>query len=549
MKKIVNYTISILLIIFSILSFYSSAYAKNDCENVKLSNEYWYFDFGKGSVADGFEKITKADKYTNKTGFGFYGKEIIKSVNQNTGDEIREDYCLSKSNKVYYFKANVPDGTYNITFVAGDKRIKNITYVDILKDKSTDKIKLSSKASEYDQQSITANVKGGIIDLAIKGKLSSIEISKITKFDFGPGEVEPGYTQITADTVYNEDSGYGFLDTSVITEEIRDDLTNLTNDFCTGGDFAFDVDIPKGSYEIIVYSGDSETKSLTSTRAYAEGLLQMVGIGERVGKVGKESYPLNLNDNKMNLRFTGWPGYLNGLEIIKQPESWLDKRPTIFIASDSTVQSYKSYAYPQMGWGQVLAKYLTDDVLIDNHAIGGRSTKSYLEEGSLDTVMSRAEAGDYLLIQFGHNDASSVESRHTDPYDDFKTNLYEFIDIARDSGVTPILITPVGRRSYNSNGLFKNDFSDYCTAIKQVSEEKDVQIIDLMSKSINYYNSVGIEETKDIFLWLEAGEYENFPNGISDNTHFQEYGANEIVKILVNSFIEDKIDELANYVR
>jgi lysophospholipase L1-like esterase len=543
LKRALSVIITLLIVLISTITFYSNVFAVNN-NRAESVREYWYFDFGNGSLEDGFERITESDKYSNKSGYGFYGISRIKSVNQNIENAIRDDYCYASRNSTYKFKANVPNGTYNITFVAGNEKNKNNTCIEILNDKNIERVKLSSNKSEYDQQSVIATTKSGKINLSVKGKLSSIEISKVTKFDFGSGETEEGYTQVTSDTEYSEELGYGFLDISLVTELLRTGLSDLTSDFCTGDDFSFDVDLPKGSYEVSVYSGDIETESLTSTRAYAEGLLQMVGIGERTGKVGKETYPLNLNDNKMNLRFTGWPGCLNGLEIVKQPESWLDDRSTIFIASDSTVQSYKSYAYPQMGWGQVIENYLTDDVLIDNHAIGGRSTKSYLEEGSLDTVMSRVKEGDYLLIQFGHNDASSVESRHTEPYDDFKTNLYEFIDTAREKGVTPVLITPVGRRSYDDEGKFKNDFSDYCIAMKQVSEEKDVQIIDLMTKSIEYYNSVGVEETKDIFLWLDEGEYVNFPNGISDNTHFQEYGANEIAKIVVNSFVEDEITGL-----
>jgi len=379
---------------------------------------------------------------------------------------------------------------------------------------------------------------------------SKLEFSKdYWNFDFGSGEVEPGYTKVNISSTYSESLGYGFLDVTNITEADRGKLTPLLSDFCSSTDMSFDVDLPNGNYKVIVYSGDADTTGLTSTRVYAEGLLQTVGIGERTGKVGEADFPIKVKDSKLNLRFTGSPAYLNGLRIIKNPDSCLDKRPTIFIASDSTAQSYNSYAYPQTGWGQVLDKYLTDEVLIDNHAIGGRSSKSYILEGSLDTILSRSKPNDFLLIQFGHNDASTIPERHTDAFGDYKTYLGQYIDKARENGITPILITPVGRRSYNSDGKFKNDFPDYCTAMKEVSIEKNVQIIDLMSKSIAYYNTVGVEKSKSIFLWLAAGQYPNFPNGISDDTHFQEYGANQIAKIVANSFVEDKIISLSDYVK
>jgi lysophospholipase L1-like esterase len=223
------------------------------------------------------------------------------------------------------------------------------------------------------------------------------------------------------------------------------------------------------------------------------------------------------------------------LEISTKPDSFVEQRSTVFIASDSTAQTYSSAYYPQAGWGQFINDNFTNDVLFNNRAIGGRSSKSYIVEGSFDTILSKMKANDYLLVQFGHNDASTIPERHTDAATDFKTYLRQYVDKTREHNSFPILITPVGRRSYDANGVFKNDFPAYCNSIKEVAAEKNVPMIDLMQKSIAYYNTIGIEGSKSVFLNLPAGVYTNFPNGVQDNTHFQEYGAKQISKIVADS--------------
>ena len=150
----------------------------------------------------------------------------------------------------------------------------------------------------------------------------------------------------------------------------------------------------------------------------------------------------------------------------------------------------------------------------------------------LDSILSVIQPGDYLFVQFAHNDATSDPTKHTDPFTTYKQYLKMYTDGAKAHGATPVLITPVGRRSTNSDGTFKNDFPDYCTAMKQVGTEQNVVVIDLMSRSISFYNSVGFTASTNVFLWLAAGQYPNFPNGVSDSTHFQEYGSTEIARLV-----------------
>jgi lysophospholipase L1-like esterase len=208
--------------------------------------------------------------------------------------------------------------------------------------------------------------------------------------------------------------------------------------------------------------------------------------------------------------------------------------PIVYIAGDSTVMTYRASLnlYPQQGWGAHLPEWFNAGISFSNHAIGGRSSRSFVEDGHLQAILDVIQPGDYLLIQFGHNDASSDATRHTDPFTTYKQYLKMYIDGARQHSATPVLITPVGRRSTNSDGTFKNDFPDYCTAMKQLGTETSTPVIDLMSRSISFYNSIGFAATANVHLWLQAGQYPNWPNGVSDSTHFQEYGSVEIARLV-----------------
>lgn len=206
--------------------------------------------------------------------------------------------------------------------------------------------------------------------------------------------------------------------------------------------------------------------------------------------------------------------------------------PTVYIASDSTVMTYPASYYPQMGWGQKIADNFTAEVRFDNRAIGGRSSKSFVDEGRLDAILNVIQRDDYLFIQFGHNDTHADPLRHTDPFTTYKEYLARYVDGALERGAIPVLITPVARRHPNAQGVFINDFRDYCTAMQQLADEKGVSLIDLNSDSIAYYNSIGVEASKEVFLFVEPGVYPHFPTGAMDNTHFQEYGASQIAVLV-----------------
>ncbi|WP_223777823.1 rhamnogalacturonan acetylesterase [Streptomyces sp. 135] len=210
---------------------------------------------------------------------------------------------------------------------------------------------------------------------------------------------------------------------------------------------------------------------------------------------------------------------------------------TLYIASDSTAQTYSASYHPEAGWGQLLPRCFTPAVTVANHAIGGRSSRSFIEQGRLAAIHRVIRPGDHLFVQFGHNDATASRPERYTPPADYKEYLRnDYIRATRARGATPVVVTPVSRRDYNpSTGRFNVSFPAYVAAAKAVAAEEGVPLIDLSALSRAYLDQIGVEASKKVFLWLAAGQYPNFPNGVQDNTHFQEYGAARMARLVAQA--------------
>lgn len=199
----------------------------------------------------------------------------------------------------------------------------------------------------------------------------------------------------------------------------------------------------------------------------------------------------------------------------------------IFWAGDSTVQTNDITTYPQTGIGQVFSLYLKENVTVVNHAKNGRSTKSFLDEGRLNAIEESIGEGDFLFIQFGHNDEKAEDpSRYTEPFSSYMKNLVLFVETARNHGASPVLITPLERRCFaDERHLGMGAHSDYVAAMKQVAEQKEVPLVDLYSMSRVELKRAGAEGSKKWFMNLDPGEYPSCPEGKTDNTHLKYEGA------------------------
>ncbi|WP_407270455.1 fibronectin type III domain-containing protein [Radiobacillus sp. PE A8.2] len=367
-------------------------------------------------------------------------------------------------------------------------------------------------------------------------------------FDFGTddGEVATGYTKVSDQTVYSEELGYGFADRSKVTSTNRDSGEALQKDFVSFTETAFLVDLPAGDYAVDVVIGDTENASVTGVKVEQIQKIQDASLNS--GETTTRDFEIALIDGQLQVELTGSNAKINAISITELPERSAADHPTVFVASDSTAQTYDPYWKPQAGWGQMLDRYFTDDVTVDNQAIGGRSSRTFYSEGRLDTILREIKPNDYLLVQFGHNDATqSVPERYTN-VEDYKEYLETYVTGVRQRGAIPILVTPVNRRDFNSaTGVFNESFPGYVQGMKEVSEDLDVLLVDLSASSRAYFNEIGPQGSLAVFMHFDAGIYEAYPDGRADDTHFQEYGAIQVARIL-STGIEELDTPLANYV-
>ncbi len=200
---------------------------------------------------------------------------------------------------------------------------------------------------------------------------------------------------------------------------------------------------------------------------------------------------------------------------------------TIYWAGDSTVQYNDITTYPQTGIGQVFHLFLKPEVKVLNFAKNGRSTKSFIDEGRLAAIEEQITEGDFLFIQFGHNDEKKADpARYTDPFGQYMVNLERFVNTAREKKAYPVLITPLERRCFaEGNQLGVGEHSDYVAAMKQAAENLDVPLIDLYSMSREKLRKAGAEKTKDWYMHLPKDVYPSHPEGLTDNTHLKYEGA------------------------
>lgn len=210
----------------------------------------------------------------------------------------------------------------------------------------------------------------------------------------------------------------------------------------------------------------------------------------------------------------------------------------IYIAGDSTAASYPADQSPMAGWGQMLPEFLNGEIVVFNEASCGRSSKSFLDEGRLNPIADSIQEGDYLFVQFGHNDQKQDAARHTDADTTYLDYLMQYIALARKCGATPVLFTSVARRNFNADGELIPTHGAYPEAMKRLAREQHVLLIDLESKTEALYLSMGPERSKQLFVWLGVGEHSNYPAGVQDNTHFNEHGAREVARLTVTELAE-----------
>lgn len=203
----------------------------------------------------------------------------------------------------------------------------------------------------------------------------------------------------------------------------------------------------------------------------------------------------------------------------------------IYLIGDSTIAEKARNKFPEMGWGVPFTWFFNENAIVDNRARNGRSTKSFIEEGLWGKVLDSLKAGDYVLIQFGHNDEVPTKRSATTP-EQFQNNLRRYVNETRAKKAHPVLITPVARRKFDEAGKIIDTHKDYAQLVKNVANELDVPFIDLNSLSLSLLQDFGDDKSKLLFLHLAEAQNPNYPKGAKDDTHFNELGARYMAELV-----------------
>ena len=217
-----------------------------------------------------------------------------------------------------------------------------------------------------------------------------------------------------------------------------------------------------------------------------------------------------------------------------------NNHPTIYLVGDSTMATKPIEDNPERGWGQVLPLFFGNELTFENHAKNGKSTKSFIQQGLWKNVLDKLKPGDYVFIQFGHNDQKiSDTTRYAEAHTLFKRNLIKYVNETREKGAAPVLLTPVNRRKFDKEGKFVDQHGDYPAVVREVAVQMNVPLIDVHKKSEKVFAELGDDKTKDIFLWIPPNKYKSLPEGKTDNTHFSFEGA-----VLVAGLVVEGIKEI-----
>ena len=370
------------------------------------------------------------------------------------------------------------------------------------------------------------------------------------KFDFGTRKAVPGWTKVTPDTIYSDYRGYGFEPGSVPSGIDRGG-DPLTGDFITGSaPFSFSVKVSEGNWLVRITIGDPLGESLTTIKAETRRLmLQRLATKAGEFKVatfvcnvrnsrmtpplpanapgGSEVRLTNLDanrldwDDKLTIEFLNDRPCICAIEIVKA-----DNLPTVFLAGDSTVTDQPRE--PGASWGQMLPAFFKPDVAVANYAASGQTLKSFITDLRLDKLLSQMKPGDWLFLQFGHNDEkSNWPQTYVEPFTTHKAYLRAMISEARLRGATPILITPMERRG----GIEGNTHGEFPASIMDTAREENVPVIDLWSMSKKLYAAMGDQ----------VGE------AFADPTHHRNYGAYELSKCIVQGIKDNRL-RLADHI-
>jgi lysophospholipase L1-like esterase len=379
-------------------------------------------------------------------------------------------------------------------------------------------------------------------------------LANTTTFHFGSGAAAPGQSSVRAATVYDAARGHGFEAGATIADHAESCSSDRP--------FFFSVDLPEGNYRVKLVLGEPTGATHTSVKAESRRLM-VESVDTQPGETASATFLVNLRtplipgggqvrlkpreigalhwDKRLTLEFNGARPCIKSIEITK-----VDDAITVFLAGDSTVTDQQ--IEPWAAWGQMLPPFFDDRIAVANHAESGETIKSFVGERRFDRVMSLIKAGDYLFMQFAHND-QKLNAEHTDAATGYKDLLRRFITETRAKGAHPVLVTSMERRNFDAAGQhIVPSLEGYPQAMREVGAELNVPVIDLNAMSIPFYEALGPEAAKKAFVHFPANSYPGQDKELADDTHFSSYGAYQLARCVVEG-IKARVPALAAHLR
>ena len=379
------------------------------------------------------------------------------------------------------------------------------------------------------------------------------EKKSLFRFDFGTGKSPKGWTKVESSTLYSTEKGYGLIPSGKM--EANEISAAKSHFVSSNKPFYFEVQLPEGHYQIELTLGGSPEATSTTLKAESRRLMLeqiKTGKGESVKRTiivdvrtprindteqiklkERELKYLNF-DNKLTLEFNGEHPCVSAIEIKRA-----DELPTIFLAGNSTVtdQEYEPWA----SWGQMFPRFLKPNVVVANYAESGETLLAFKREKRLQKLLSQMKAGDYLFVEFTHND-QKPGGNHLGAFTTYKDELKSYIAEARKKGGKPVLVTSMNRRRFDENGKIINTLENYPDAMRQTAAEEKVPLIDLNAMSKVFYEAMGPDNSKKAFVHYPANTYSGQDKALADDTHFNPYGAYELSRCIVSAIIQNKLD-------
>jgi len=367
------------------------------------------------------------------------------------------------------------------------------------------------------------------------------------RFDLGNGKAQKGFVKVTPESIFNENSGYGFDLDSRPSAISREGKNILGADYIISDKpFYFSVNVPEGNYKVTVTLGDIKGNSQTTVRAESRRLM-LQEVKTKPGEIKKLSFIVNIRkpeistggkvslkprefgkldwDNKLTLEFNNSKPCIAGIELEK-----VDDQVTVYLAGNSTVVDQDDE--PWASWGQMIPRFFKPGVAISNHAESGLSLGSFLGSHRLDKVLSTFKPGDYLFIEFGHNDQKE-KGPADGAYGSYTQRLKLFIEKIKERKGIPVIVTSTSRRSFDQNGKTVNTLGDYPDAARKVAKEEQVALIDLNAMTTRMYDALGVETSTKAFVHYPANTFPGQDKPLADDTHFNGYGAYELAKCII----------------